>query len=72
MIFVSDPLKRYMLVWAVTLVASKRPSGTGLGDHRRTTNFTGLAPGVVYDAHVNAVGAAGPSDWINPVSKMAG
>jgi Fibronectin type III domain len=33
--------------------------------------FTGLTPGVVYTAEVNAVGSAGPSDWSNPVSKMA-
>jgi hypothetical protein len=35
------------------------------------TTFSGLTPGVVYVAQVNAVGAAGPSDWSNPVSKMA-
>jgi hypothetical protein len=35
------------------------------------TTFNGLTPGVVYVAQVNAVGAAGPSDWSNPVSKMA-
>jgi hypothetical protein len=33
--------------------------------------FSGLTPGVAYTAQVNAVGAAGPSDWSNPVSKMA-
>jgi hypothetical protein len=35
------------------------------------TTFTSLTPGVVYSIQVNAVGAAGPSDWSNPVSKMA-
>jgi hypothetical protein len=35
------------------------------------TTFSGLTPGVAYTAQVNAVGAAGPSDWSNPVSKMA-
>jgi hypothetical protein len=35
------------------------------------TTFSGLTPGVVYVAQVNAVGAAGPSDWSQPVSKMA-
>ena len=35
------------------------------------TTFTGLTPGVVYVAQVNAVGAAGPSDWSQPVSQMA-
>ena len=35
------------------------------------TTFTGLTPGVVYLAQVNAVGAAGPSDWSQPVSQMA-
>ncbi len=35
------------------------------------TTFSGLTPGVTYVAQVNAVGAAGPSDWSQPVSKMA-
>jgi hypothetical protein len=35
------------------------------------TTFSGLTPGVAYTAQVNAFGAAGPSDWSNPVSKMA-
>lgn len=35
------------------------------------TTFSGLTPGVVYVAQVNAVGAAGPSDWSQPVSQMA-
>jgi hypothetical protein len=36
-----------------------------------STSFEDLTPGVVYIVQVNAVGAAGPSDWSNPVSKMA-
>lgn len=32
--------------------------------------FTGLTPGVVYRATLNAVGSAGASDWANPVSQM--
>ncbi|MFZ1072402.1 MAG: fibronectin type III domain-containing protein [Verrucomicrobiia bacterium] len=32
--------------------------------------FTGLTPGVVYTAEVNAAGTAGPSDWSNPVPQM--
>jgi hypothetical protein len=35
------------------------------------TTFSGLTPGVMYVAQVNAVGAAGPSDWSQPVSQMA-
>jgi hypothetical protein len=35
------------------------------------TTFSGMTPGVVYVAQVNAVGAAGPSDWSQPVSQMA-
>jgi fibronectin type III domain protein len=35
------------------------------------TTFSGLTPGVVYVVQVNAVGAAGPSDWSQPVSQMA-
>jgi hypothetical protein len=33
--------------------------------------FSGLTPGVTYTTQVNAVGAAGPSDWSQPVSQMA-
>lgn len=36
-----------------------------------SNTFTGLTPGVVYNAEVNAVGAAGPSDWSDPVPQMA-
>ncbi|MEY4385843.1 MAG: hypothetical protein RLY20_1126 [Verrucomicrobiota bacterium] len=32
--------------------------------------FTGLTPGVVYRATVNAFGSAGPSDWASPVLQM--
>lgn len=35
------------------------------------TTFTSLTPGVIYTVEVNAVGAAGPSDWSQPVSQMA-
>lgn len=33
--------------------------------------FTGLTPGVVYQALVNVVGSAGPSDWAGPVPSIA-
>ncbi len=33
--------------------------------------FTGLTPGVVYTAEVNATGTAGPSDWSAPIPQMA-
>lgn len=36
-----------------------------------SNTFTGLTPGVVYNAEVNCVGAAGPSDWSAPVPQMA-
>jgi Fibronectin type III domain len=36
-----------------------------------SNTFTGLTPGVVYNVQVNAVGAAGPSDWSPPVPQMA-
>ena len=32
--------------------------------------FTGLTPGVVYLAEVNATGTAGPSDWSDAISQM--
>jgi hypothetical protein len=35
-----------------------------------SSSFTGLTPGVIYTAQVNAVGAAGPSNWSEPVSQM--
>jgi len=52
---------------ALTSLPVKKSAQTTGG---RTT-FSGLTPGVAYTAQVNAVGAAGPSDWSNPVSKMA-
>jgi len=33
--------------------------------------FSGLTPGVSYSIACNAVGAAGPSNWSNPVSQIA-
>jgi hypothetical protein len=33
--------------------------------------ITGLTPGVTYTVLCNAVGAAGPSNWSNPVSIIA-
>jgi hypothetical protein len=36
-----------------------------------SNSFTGLTPGDVYVAQVNAVGSAGPSDWSEPVFQMA-
>lgn len=35
-----------------------------------STSFAGLIPGVTYVVQANAVGAAGPSDWSQPVSQM--
>jgi hypothetical protein len=35
-----------------------------------TTVFEGLTPGLVYSVECNVVGAAGPSDWSQPVSQM--
>jgi hypothetical protein len=32
--------------------------------------FGGLTPGVIYTVTLNAVGAAGPSNWSNPASLM--
>jgi hypothetical protein len=33
--------------------------------------FSGLTPGATYTCAVNAVGAAGPSNWSNPVNQIA-
>jgi hypothetical protein len=32
--------------------------------------FGNLTPGVAYNVQANVVGAAGPSDWSDPVSHM--
>lgn len=61
----------YVYNWKLT--ASNAPA-TVLQSAQTTggrTLFTGLTPGVVYVAQVNAVGAAGPSDWSQPASQMA-
>jgi hypothetical protein len=39
---------------------------TGAGN-----SFTGLTPGIRYLTQINAVGAAGPSNWSDPVSQIA-
>jgi hypothetical protein len=36
-----------------------------------SVSFDSLTPGVVYNAQVNAVGAAGPSNWSNAATQMA-
>ena len=57
--------------WRVTTAAQP---GTVLQTAQTTSasnTFTGLTPGVTYNIEANAVGAAGPSDWSDPVSQMA-
>jgi hypothetical protein len=57
--------------WRVTTAAQP---GTVLQTAQTTSasnTFAGLTPGVTYNVVANAVGAAGPSDWSDPVSQMA-
>jgi len=56
--------------WRLTNAATGAEVQTGQTPSARTV-FDGLTPGVTYTATVNTVGAAGPSDWSNPVSQMA-
>ena len=57
--------------WRVTTATQP---GTVLQTAQTTSasnTFAGLTPGVIYNVEANAVGAAGPSDWSDPVSQMA-
>ncbi|HTL72637.1 MAG TPA: fibronectin type III domain-containing protein [bacterium] len=56
--------------WRLTNASTGAVIQTGQTPSARTV-FDGLTPGVTYTATVNTVGAAGPSDWSNPVSQMA-
>lgn len=56
--------------WRLTNATTGAVIQTGQTPSARTV-FDGLTPGVTYTATVNTVGAAGPSDWSNPVSQMA-
>jgi len=57
--------------WRVTASSSPdNPVQTRQTTGARHT-FSGLTPGIVYNVEVNAVGAAGPSNWTGPARQMA-
>jgi hypothetical protein len=55
--------------WQLTSTGS---GGTERVEHSTAARyiFSGLTPGVSYNLAVSAIGAAGPSDWSQPVSQM--
>ena len=56
--------------WRVTASSSPdNPVQTRQTTGARHT-FSGLTPGTVYNVEVNAVGAAGPSNWTGPAKQM--
>lgn len=55
--------------WRVTNAAQTNPTFTAQTTGARHT-FSGLTPGVIYSVVVNAVGAAGPSNWSSPATQM--
>jgi hypothetical protein len=57
--------------WRLTTAAAPATLVQSAQTTAASNTFTGLTPGVVYNAEVNAVGAAGPSDWSDPVPQMA-
>jgi hypothetical protein len=56
--------------WRLTTAAAPATLVQSAQTTAASNTFTGLTPGVVYNAEVNAVGAAGPSDWSDPVPQM--
>ena len=56
--------------WRMTTAAAPTVVVQSAQTTAASNTFTGLTPGVVYNVDVNAVGAAGPSDWSEPVSQM--
>ena len=56
--------------WRVTASSSPdNPVQTRQTTGARHT-FSGLTPGIVYNVEVNALGAAGPSNWTGPARLM--
>jgi hypothetical protein len=57
--------------WRISTVAAPSVVLQSSQTTAASNTFDGLTPGVVYNVEVNAVGAAGPSDWSDPVAQMA-
>jgi hypothetical protein len=56
--------------WTCTAATAGAVPITGQSTAANYT-FSGLTPGATYTCAVNAVGAAGPSNWSNPVNQIA-
>ncbi len=57
--------------WRVTTAAMPNAVVQTAQTTAASNTFTGLTPGVVYSIEANVVGAAGPSDWSDPIPQMA-
>jgi len=57
--------------WRISTAANPSAVVQSAQTTAASNTFTGLTPGVVYNAEVNCIGATGPSDWSDPVSQMA-
>jgi len=57
--------------WQLTTAANPTVVLQSVQTTAASITFSGLTPGVVYRAVVNVVGAAGPSNWSEPVTQMA-
>ena len=56
--------------WRAKLAAAPNAPMIALQTTAASNTFSGLTPGQVYEVDVNVVGAAGPSDWSDPVTQM--
>lgn len=56
--------------WRLTVDGQEAPLQTAQTTAARNT-FTSLTPGTVYAVECNVVGTAGPSDWSDPITRMA-
>ena len=57
--------------WQLTTAANPTVVLQSVQTTAASVTFDGLTPGVVYRAVANVVGAAGPSNWSEPVTQMA-
>lgn len=55
--------------WRLTATGQTAPAQT-VQTTAASTTFAGLTPAISYSVQVNAVGAAGPSDWSNQVTQI--
>ena len=68
----SNPVKGAAIYnWRVSTAAAPDVVVQSVQTTAASYTFSGLTPGVVYNITVNAVGAAGPSNWTDPYARMA-